>query len=70
MAHRGSLFSLTRSPALSPIHTAPYRAVVRQSSSVVSIKDLPYEDEAEEYFSFNVIGAWMGRRTPVFIDRA
>jgi len=25
-------------------------------------------DEAEEYFEFNVVGAWMGENTPVFVD--
>jgi hypothetical protein len=25
-------------------------------------------DEAVEYFEFNVIGAWVGEDTPVFID--
>lgn len=27
------------------------------------------EDEAEEYFEFNVIGAWVGHGTPVFVQR-
>ena len=26
------------------------------------------EDEAEEYFEFNIAGAWVGEGTPVFID--
>jgi hypothetical protein len=26
-------------------------------------------EEAEEYFSFNIAGAWMGERTPVFVRR-
>ena len=26
------------------------------------------EEEAVEYFEFNVVGAWMGERTPVFIS--
>jgi hypothetical protein len=26
-------------------------------------------EEAEEYFSFNVIGAWVGERTPCFLVR-
>jgi len=29
------------------------------------MKDMS-EEEAEEYFSFNVIGAWMGEGTPCF----
>jgi hypothetical protein len=30
-------------------------------------RDMSPED-AEEYFSFNVEGAWMGERTPIFLD--
>lgn len=30
-------------------------------------RSMPRE-EAEEYFEFNTIGAWMGELTPVFID--
>lgn len=30
-------------------------------------KDMPVE-EAEEFFEFNQIGAWVGERTPCFID--
>lgn len=27
------------------------------------------EDEAEEYFEFNVTGAWVGHGTPVFVSK-
>jgi hypothetical protein len=30
-------------------------------------RDMPRED-AEEFFEFNTIGAWMGDATPVFVD--
>jgi len=30
-------------------------------------REMPRED-AEEYFEFNTIGAWMGDATPVFVD--
>ncbi len=26
------------------------------------------EEEADEYFRFNVLGAWLGDGTPVFVD--
>ena len=26
------------------------------------------EDEAREYFEFNVVGAWVGDETPIFIQ--
>mgnify|MGYP001460319539 FL=1 len=25
-------------------------------------------DEAQEYFDFNVVGAWVGEQTPIFVD--
>ena len=31
-------------------------------------QDMTYED-AEEFFNFNIIGAWVGEKTPVFIER-
>jgi hypothetical protein len=27
------------------------------------------EDEAEEYFEFNVVGGWVGHGTPVFVTK-
>ena len=30
-------------------------------------RDMP-RDEAEEFFEFNTIGAWMGEGTPIFVD--
>jgi hypothetical protein len=26
------------------------------------------EEEAEEYFQFNVEGAWVGKNTPIFLE--
>lgn len=26
------------------------------------------EDEAEEYYEFNVVGAWVGKQTPIFVE--
>ena len=31
------------------------------------MKDGMSEDEAEEYFEFNVTGAWVGHGTPIFV---
>ena len=25
------------------------------------------EEEAEEYFEFNILGSWMGEGTPIFV---
>lgn len=35
----------------------------------VVMRDGMDREEAEEYFEFNVIGAWSGDGTPVFVDR-
>ena len=45
------------------------RVVAYDRSRVVDIlaRDMERED-AEEWFEFNTIGAWMGEGTPVFID--
>jgi len=33
----------------------------------ILMKDMTH-DEAEEFFSFNIIGAWVGEETPVFAE--
>lgn len=45
--------------------------VVYDRQKVISclVKDGLSEDEAEEFFEFNVVGAWVGPRTPVFLIR-
>jgi hypothetical protein len=30
--------------------------------------DRDFFAEAEEYFSFNIVGSWMGKGTPVYVD--
>ena len=35
---------------------------------ILQRRDLMSREEAEEFFEFNVIGAWMGSGTPVFLD--
>lgn len=37
--------------------------------NILVSRDGMTEEEAEEYFSFNVEGAFMGEHTPVFLDR-
>jgi hypothetical protein len=43
--------------------------VAYDRSRVIDIyaRDMPRED-AEEFFEFNTVGAWLGGLTPVFID--
>ena len=36
--------------------------------SILKDQGMSYE-EALEYFDFNVVGAWMGENTPIFITR-
>ena len=51
------------------------RILVEQIQEDLPKSDDPEEDafnaflEAEEYFSYNVIGSWVGENTPVFITR-
>jgi len=48
------------------------RLVVYDGDAIVNIlinRDNMSPEEAEEYFSFNVEGAWMGTSTPVFVRR-
>ena len=33
------------------------------------MKDGMTDEEAMEYFEFNVVGAWMGEGTPIFLYR-
>ena len=35
----------------------------------ILMKDGLAHEEAEEYFEFNVVGAWVGDRTPLFLCR-
>ena len=41
----------------------------RMTCIEILMRDGMDRDEAEEFFEFNVCGAWMGDATPVFIDR-
>ncbi|HUV13058.1 MAG TPA: hypothetical protein VMY18_05390 [Acidobacteriota bacterium] len=36
--------------------------------SILIARDGMTEEDAEEYFSFNVDDAWMGEKTPMFLD--
>ena len=47
---------------MQPIVEYDYRKVIE-----VFAEDMDYE-EAVEYFDFNVIGAWVGEGTPIFIE--
>jgi hypothetical protein len=41
----------------------------RQKCIEILMDDGMSHDKAEEYFSFNTEGAWIGDRTPIFIER-
>ena len=47
---------------MQPIVAYDYRKVIE-----IFAEDMEYE-EAVEYFDFNVIGAWGGEGTPIFIE--
>lgn len=47
-------------------------AVVYDSAKVIAIlrrRDGMGREEAKEFFEFNVLGAWVGERTPIFLVR-
>lgn len=37
---------------------------------ILMSRDGMTEEEAEDYFSFNVVGSWVGEKTPVFANLA
>lgn len=41
----------------------------RKCLALLQMRDAITEEEAEEYFSFNVEGSWVGARTPIFLER-
>ena len=47
---------------MQPIVAYDYRKVIE-----IFAEDMSHE-EAQEYFDFNVIGAWVGDGTPIFIE--
>ena len=47
---------------MQPVVTYDYRKVID-----IFAEDMSHE-EAQEYFDFNVIGAWLGEGTPIFIE--
>jgi hypothetical protein len=45
----------------------PMAVYDRKKCIDILMKDMSYE-EAEEYFQFNVEGAWIGEQTPIFLN--
>ncbi|MCX7143759.1 MAG: hypothetical protein NT123_22495 [Proteobacteria bacterium] len=46
--------------------------VIYDSRKVIQIlrnRDSMSKDEAEEFYDFNIVGAWVGEQTPVFLTR-
>jgi hypothetical protein len=46
--------------------------VVYDTSKIINLlrtRDRMSRDEAEEFFEYNVAGAWMGEQTPLFLRR-
>ncbi len=46
-----------------------YFAVYDKNKCIDILAEEMTEGEAEEYFDFNVVGAYVGEHTPVFIDK-
>jgi hypothetical protein len=40
---------------------------VHECINILIEKDGMTEEQAMEYFDFNVVGAWMGETTPIFL---
>jgi hypothetical protein len=43
-------------------------AVYNKSKCINILQEDMSEEEAEEYFQFNVEGAWVGENTPIFLE--
>jgi hypothetical protein len=43
-------------------------AVYNKSKCIDILQEDMSEEEAEEYFQFNVEGAWVGENTPIFLE--
>ena len=46
----------------------PIAVYDREKCIEILARDMTYE-EAVEYFEFNIIGAWVGEQTPMFLTR-
>ena len=46
----------------------PIAVYDREKCIEILARDMTYE-EAVEYFEFNVIGAWVGEQTPMFLTK-
>ena len=44
-------------------------AIYERSKCIEILMENMSEDEAEEYFSFNVESAFVGEKTPIFLER-
>jgi hypothetical protein len=55
---------VTRFGIPSPVVAYDYEKVIE-----IIMKDGGTREEAEEHFAFNIIGAWVGDATPVFLTR-
>jgi len=57
-----AILGITHRFGMQPIVAYDYRKVID-----IFAEDMSHE-EAQEYFDFNVIGAWVGDGTPIFIE--
>lgn len=49
------------------------QAVCYDVSKIIKIlmkQDKMTEEEAREYFEFNIMGSWVGEHTPVYLEKA
>ena len=60
---KDAIIGIARRFSLPPLVAYDYDKCIE-----ILMKDMT-EEEAVEYFEFNVQGAWMGEGTPIFIER-
>ena len=60
--HDDAIIGIAERYGMQPVAAYNYRLVIEKL-----MKDGMSLDDAEEFFEFNIIGAWMGEATPVFI---
>lgn len=42
---------------------------IGKAIDILKTRDGMSQEEADEYLSFNVVGAWLGEGTPLFVER-
>lgn len=60
--HKDAIVGIVERFGMNPIIVLDKMKIIRKL-----VRDGMTEEEAEEFFSFNIVGAWMGEGTPAFV---